>query len=194
MTSLSALCTLLALTACRRGSSLSVQAFVAPQYPFAGRVYHLAGQVNVAIAVGPNGRAVTATGSGAAPPLIEAAERNVRQWRFKVPKNGPYPVVSAVVYDFKLTGKPSIVGLTTVEFVPPNHVNVVDQPVSESAPEPIPAEGIVEHTGHEPRLLQLLRHCYSKHCANQVAGPVDQVPLRELIDCYSKHCEGEAGR
>jgi len=194
MASLVALCTLLVLAACGRGSSLSVEEFVAPRYPFDARVYHLAGQVNVAIAVGPNGRAVSAKGSGAPPLLVEAAERNVRQWQFKIPKNGPYPVMSAVVYDFKLIGKPSIVGLTTVEFVPPNHVNVVDQPVSEKVPEPIPAEGIVERTSHEPRLLQLLRDCYSKHCANQAAGPVDEVSLRELIDCYSKYCEGEGGR
>jgi hypothetical protein len=37
----------------------------------------------------------------------------------------------------------------------------------------------------------MFRDCYAKHCANQATGPIDQVPLRELIDCFSKHCEQE---
>jgi len=169
-----------------------VRKFVSPQYPFVARVYHLAGSVTVRVEVGPDGRVLSAKGSGSAPVLIEAAERNVKQWQFDVPKEGPYPVVGNVVYDFKLAGKPSgSVGLTTVEFIPPNHVNVVDQPTSEKVPEPIPAEGIIEPGGRGPWMTHLLEDCYSKHCASRATGPIDQVPLRELIDCYSKHCEQE---
>jgi len=188
---LAALFVVLAHAACRRESSLGVLKFVSPEYPGVARLYHLAGRVNVTVQVGPDGRVVNAKGSGSAPVLVEAAERNVALWQFHVPNKGPYPVVGTIVFDFMLTGKPSTQGLTTVEFTAPNHVNVVDQPAYEDVPQPIPAEGIEEPPSRGPGLLQMFRDCYSKHCANQATGPIDQVPLRELIDCYSKHCEQE---
>jgi TonB family protein len=175
--------------ACRMESSPGVLKFVSPQYPHAARLYHLTGLVNVEVKVGTDGKVLSAKGSGSAPVLVKAAERNVTQWQFGIPKKGPYPVVRTVVYEFKLQGKPSSVGLTTAEFRSPDRVIVVDQPAFESVPDF--SKKIIDDdlNDPEPRLLQMFRDCYAKHCATQATGPVDQVSLRELIDCYSKHCE-----
>ncbi len=192
-TLLALLCCALGQVDCRHEPTLDVAKFVSPQYPFVARVNRLMGSVSLRIEIGADGRVLSARGSGRSPILVEAAERNVRLWQFNIPKAGSLPVVRTIAYDFRLVGKPSLVGLTTVEFIPPSLVRVVDQPAWESAPEAIPPEGIPEPTSHEPRLLQLLRECYVEHCANQSSGPIDQVPLRELIDCYSKHCERQQG-
>ena len=186
---LAVLCVALAHTDCIRERSLGIEKFVSPQYPLLARVHHVTGSVDVRVEIGPEGRVVNAKGSGRSPVLVETAEQNARQWQFKVPKAGPFPLTRTIIYDFRLVGTPSLVGLTTAEFVPPNHLRVIDQPASEKVPEPIPPGGIAEPTGYEPRLLERLRDCYSKHCGSQATGPIDQVPLRELIDCYSKHCQ-----
>lgn len=174
---------------CARNASLGVAKFVSPQYPYVARVYHLTGLVNLRVQIGPDGKVVSAKGSGAAHVLVDAGERNVSQWQFHVPRSGLFPVVLTVVYDFKLVGKPSVVGLTKAELISPNRVCIEDQPVSEHVPEGIPAGGILDCSSEDCVDILVLRDCYSKHCANQTTGPTDKVSLRELFDCFSKHCK-----
>jgi TonB family protein len=182
---------LLALPQCGHEPSLRVRRFVPPQYPFMARVYQVEGSVTVEVEVAPDGRVVGVEGSGSNPILVEAAQRNVAQWQFEAPQKGSFPVRQTIIYEFKLEGKPTRVGLTTIEFPAPNRVSVIDQPTSAKPPEPIPPEGIPE-PNDGPRLLELLRDCYSRHCENQATGPIDRVPVGKLIDCYSKHCEQES--
>lgn len=174
---------------CRRELSLDAARYVLPEYPYVARVYHLTGSVSVRVEVGPDGKVVRALGSGSSPLLIETAERNVRGWQFHVSKGMSLPAVCTIYYDFKLAGKASERGLTTVEFAPPNRLTVVDQPAFERVPEPGSPGGIPEPTIYEPRLLQRFQICYSKHCSNQAMGSIEQVPLTALVDCFSKYCE-----
>jgi hypothetical protein len=106
--------------------------------------------VNLIVQIGANGRAISAKGSGSIPVLVEAAERNVMEWEFELPKAGPFPVVRTIVYDFRLIGRPSMVGFTTTEVIRPDRVRVEDQPASEKVPEGIPPGGIED--------------CFSENC------------------------------
>ena len=181
---------------CRRESSLGVAKYVLPEYPYVARVYHLTGSVSVRVEVGPDGKVVRAVGSGSSAVLTETAERNVRGWQFHIPKAVSRPAACTVYYEFKLVGKASERGLTTVELAPPNRLTVVDQPAFERVPEPVSPGGIPEPTSYEPKLLQQFQICYSKHCSNQATSSIEQVPLHDLVDCFSKYCEQDlkAGR
>jgi len=185
------LCMLLGLAGCRNEERLSVRELVPPQYPGVARLYHLAGSVNVRVEVGPDGKVLSAKGSGSAPVLVEAAERNVALWQFDVPKKGPYPIVRTIIYDFRLTGKPSTQGLTSVEFTAPNHVTVVDQPFSERIPESIiPGERIDDRFDFDTLLPALLEHFRDDYKRCHGTAPSPDLTLGQLID-ESKHCEQE---
>jgi hypothetical protein len=113
-----------------------VETIAPPEYPNWARVYQLTGSVTVRVEVGPKGNALNAQGSGAPAVLVEAAERSALRSEFAVSRRAVFPVTATIVYDFVLVGKPSAGGLTKVQFDPPNHVRVEDQPTAEHPPLP----------------------------------------------------------
>lgn len=173
---------------CQGTRDSSVRSFVAPQYPYLARVHHEAGTVNVRVEVGPDGKVISAKGSGAVAALVEAAERNATLWQFEAPKQGPHPVAQTITYDFKLRGKPSQVGLTTVQIITANHVVVVDQPAFEKVPEPIPPEGIQDRFDFETLVPELLEDFREGYRTCHGTSPPPGLTLGQLIDDH-KRCE-----
>jgi hypothetical protein len=78
-------CTLAACYGCRP-SVLKVAHMVEPDYPVPARMRNVQGTVELGVTIDMDGKVSDAFGSGADPILIEAAEKNARQWIW-----GPFP-------------------------------------------------------------------------------------------------------
>ena len=106
------LCLMLLFVGCRN-HQLQVRDLATPEYPNEARVGNIQGMVRVSVVIGPDGRVMVAKGSGAHPILVEAAEKNVRQWVFgPFPAVYEFPIYHTVTYVFKLEGPPAFVVYT----------------------------------------------------------------------------------
>ena len=91
---------------------LQVQHIANPVYPQGALVQNIQGTVTVSVVIGADGKVLLAQGSGAHPLLVEAAEKNVRDWVFgPFPSVAEFPIYHTVTYVFKLEGPPLSVGL-----------------------------------------------------------------------------------
>lgn len=98
------------LTGTCRGQPLQVQRIANPDYPIQAHTRNIQGTVRVDIEIGPDGRVLSAKASGAHGILVDAAEKNVRQWVFgPFPPVGEFPIYHTVTYVFRLEGKPAFV-------------------------------------------------------------------------------------
>ena len=80
---------------------------VAPGYPHLARMASLQGSVTVEFEISPDGKVISASGSGAVHKLlITASEENIREWTFE-PLKAPLtsPSKHTITYIYKLAGK-----------------------------------------------------------------------------------------
>jgi TonB family protein len=102
-------CTLAACCGCRR-PVLKVVYMAVPDYPVPARRRNIQGTVELGVTIDMNGRVSDAFGSGADPILIEAAEKNARQWIWgPFPSKFHFPYYQEILYVYKLQGKPKVV-------------------------------------------------------------------------------------
>jgi hypothetical protein len=129
---------LLLSVACNTGR-LHVELIATPEYPIPARG-DIEGTVEVDILIGPDGKVFAAKGSGAHPLLIEAAERNVRQWVFgPFPPVAEFPISHKVTYVYRLEGAPSSMILPpTIYTHLPDRIELVCRPFRSDYPETIP--------------------------------------------------------
>lgn len=94
-------------TAAYGGERTCVRHLVAPGYPHLARMASLQGSVTVNFEILPDGRVISASGSGAAHKLlISASEENIRLWTFE-PLQPPAtsPAKRKITYVYKFKGK-----------------------------------------------------------------------------------------
>lgn len=138
---------LLALSGCHR-KALDVHSIGQPVYPVGARLDHTQGTVQLGLEVGVDGRVLWAHGSGAPPILVEAAEKNGRDWIFgPLAPEGEYPFYVEVSYVFRLEGHPVYVATAPprVRTHLPKSIEVISTPMESDfpavAPEPKRAPG-----------------------------------------------------
>ncbi len=94
---------------CRR-PDLRVAHMVQPDYPLAARIKNLQGTVELGITIEIDGKVSGALGSGADPILVEAAEKNARQWIWgPFPSRFQFPYYQEIQYVYELQGNPKAV-------------------------------------------------------------------------------------
>ena len=126
---------LVCLAGCSR--RLRVEYLPEPDYPPSAQFQKLQGTVTVDVLIAADGKVISATGSGAAPTLQQAAEDNAKQWSF-----GPFPAVSqfpihhTIKYVYTLEGKPVYVRtIPRVTTHLPDRVDVIATPLESDYPE-----------------------------------------------------------
>jgi len=72
----------LLLSACYQQRRIPLQHMTEPEYPVKARFERIYGTVKVEISIDAEGRVSSAKGTGDHVILIEAAEADIRQWRF----------------------------------------------------------------------------------------------------------------
>jgi TonB family protein len=94
---------------CRR-PNLKVQHMVQPEYPVPARIKNIQGTVELGITIDMDGKVSDVFGSGADPVLIEAAEKNARQWTWgPFPPRFHFPYYQEIKYVYELRGNPKAV-------------------------------------------------------------------------------------
>jgi hypothetical protein len=113
------------------GQQIRVKQIANPEYPRQARFLNIQGTVEVTVAIGPDGKVLYATGSGANAALVEAAEQNAAQWVF-----GPFPAVAefplrhAITYVYTLEGHPVFIGTRpTVRTHLPDRIEIIAIPM-----------------------------------------------------------------
>lgn len=117
---------------------LQVRELVAPVYPHDAQVSNIGGTVTVTVIIGVDGRVVEAHGSGAHPMLVEAAEKNARQWVFgPFPPVDQFPIYHNITYVYRLEGPPAYVRLLPVTKTHlPDRIELVTRPFQSDYPAP----------------------------------------------------------
>jgi TonB family protein len=87
--------------------AMCVRHLVAPGYPHLARMASLQGSVTVDFEIAPDGRVISASGSGAAHKLlISTSEENIRQWTSgPLQPPGTSSTKHTITYIYKLEGK-----------------------------------------------------------------------------------------
>jgi TonB family protein len=125
-----------------RDDVLSVKSFGKPEYPTLGVIRGIEGTVQVSVSIEVDGTVSSALGTGADPILVEAAERNARQWVFSpLPRKMTYPANHQIEYVYKFRGHPLfIVTPPTITTDLPDRIEIVSSPFkSGNSPTPVPA-------------------------------------------------------
>ena len=134
-------CLLIACTACHSAPEIRVQQLVTPDYPDNAHFLNIQGTVTVHIRIGPDGRVQTASGEGAHPYLVKAAEDNVRKWVFgPFPPRGEYPIYHTIKYVYILEGKSASVFYfpPAVRTYLPDRLEIQTMPFSDDLVVPAP--------------------------------------------------------
>lgn len=108
-----------------------VQRIGEPEYPRLARTDRVQGTVQVGVQIGVGGNVLWAKGSGASPILVEAAEKNARQWVFApLLRNAQYPIYREIKFVYRLEGKPTsvIVNPPTVRTHLPDEIEIIATP------------------------------------------------------------------
>jgi hypothetical protein len=115
---------------CQR-HELKVEQIVQPEYPVPARSGNIQGTVQIGVQIGIDGRVLWAHGSGANPYLVEAAEKNARQWIWgPFPAKFEFPYYHEMLYVYRLEGKALAVapGPPTVKTYLPDRIEIISTP------------------------------------------------------------------
>lgn len=124
------LCLLANLLGCSQGN-VRVTFLPEPSYPDKARIGNIQGTVEVGMQVGTDGRVLWVHGSGASPVLVEAAEKNARQWIWgPFPPKFEFPWYHEVFYEYKLEGNPAsvVIDYATIKTQLPDRIQIIATP------------------------------------------------------------------
>ncbi len=102
-----------------------------PDYPVTARMKNIQGTVEIGIEIAMDGTVLWAHGSGSSPILVEAAEKNAREWRWgPFPPVMEFPTYREVSYTYRLEGNPQsvVVEPPTVRTHLPDRIEVIAVP------------------------------------------------------------------
>ncbi|MGH9711865.1 MAG: TonB family protein [Candidatus Acidiferrales bacterium] len=109
--------------------ALCVKHIESPGYGRVARAAHVVGVVVLSVTIDPEGKVIQAELVSGSPLLSNDAIENVRSWIFKRPEHSP--VVQRIVYEYRMEGEASEVGISNATFDLPDHVRIVVNPPAE---------------------------------------------------------------
>jgi hypothetical protein len=127
---------LLACFGCRK-SELNVRQMIQPDYPVPARMKNIQGTVTLGIVIGIDGKVTDVHGSGADQVLIEAAEKNARDWTWgPFPAKFEYPHYHEILYTYRLRGKslPVVMEPPMVNTDLPDRIEIIGTPYYSDLP------------------------------------------------------------
>lgn len=130
------LLSVIALPGCTR--PLHVERIAQLEYPLSARFSNTEGTVIVTVIIGPDGKVISAHGSGAADILVKAAEENARQWVFgPFPPVAEFPIYHTIRYVYRLEGKAKAVAYNpTIRTFLPDRIEISAAPLFSDYPPP----------------------------------------------------------